>query len=88
MYKVQYTRSAVKDLKKLPRSFVKRIVRRIRQLADNPRPSGVVKVKGYDQYYRLRVGDYRIVYGVGDEIRIVTIVKIGHRKDIYKLIDK
>jgi len=57
----------------------------INGLAENPRPSGVKKLKGISEdLYRIRSGDYRVIYSISDQIRIVDIRKIGHRKDIYK----
>ena len=61
-----------------------RIVRRIEALADDPRPHGCEKLSGYDRY-RLRQGRYRIVYEVRDDVVLVVVVKIGHRRDVYRV---
>jgi mRNA interferase RelE/StbE len=61
-----------------------RIIGRIRGLADDPRPRGSEKLAGYDDRYRIRQGNYRVVYAIDDEAGRVTIYKVGHRKDIYR----
>jgi mRNA interferase RelE/StbE len=61
-----------------------RIVQRIQALAANPRPQGSEKLAGYADRYRVRQGSYRIIYLIDDERRILTIFKIGHRKDVYR----
>jgi mRNA interferase RelE/StbE len=83
-YRVQVKRSAVKELEAIPTKKVRqRIAVRIGELADDPRPRGCEKLSGR-QRYRLRQGDYRIVYSVDDHDRTVTVVKIGHRKSVYR----
>ncbi len=77
--------SAVKELESVPRDEDRRrIVERIRGLSVEPRPSGSVKLAGREDRLRVRQGDYRIVYAVDDEARKVEIVKIGHRRDVYR----
>ena len=83
MYKIELVRSAVRDIKSIPKSAVKRISDKIDTLQGDPRPQGSKKLKG-DELWRVRVGDYRIVYFIEDVIKVVTIVRIGHRKDIYR----
>lgn len=84
-YNVSLRRSALKELQSLPQKAVRKVSSAIDELAENPRPDGVKKLKGSDQdLYRIRVGDYRIIYSVEDEIKIIDIRKIGHRKDIYR----
>lgn len=83
-YKVDIDRSALKDLQQLPRRIVLRIGARIRDLQDNPRPSDCKKLTDQDNLYRVRVGDYRMVYAITDEILYVLVVRIAHRKDAYK----
>lgn len=85
MYKIQISQSALKELKQLQKPAVKKIGQLIESLAENPRPSGVKKLKGISEdLYRVRSGDYRVVYAIEDTVRIVDVRKIGHRKDIYK----
>ena len=82
-HKIQIKASAVKELNKLPKKDLKKVVVKIQALSENPRPSGCEKLSG-DEKYRIRHGNYRIVYAIQDEILVVYVVKIGHRKDIYK----
>jgi mRNA interferase RelE/StbE len=72
-----------KDLAKIPKADTQRIIEAIRALAENPRPSGVEKLSGQEQY-RIRQGNYRIVFSIQDEERTVWIVKVGHRRDVYR----
>jgi mRNA interferase RelE/StbE len=82
-YKIIIKRSAAKEIEKAPKSFRKRIVSRIQELSKDPRPSGVKKLSG-EEKYRIRQGDYRILYKVEDAIITVTVVKVGNRKDVYR----
>ncbi|MEM8638057.1 MAG: type II toxin-antitoxin system RelE/ParE family toxin [Cyanobacteria bacterium P01_G01_bin.54] len=84
-YQVTIARSAQKSLTKLPQSVCDRILEQIDYLQTEPRPSGVRKLKGQTKSWRLRVGDYRIVYDVDDQARQIDIVRIRHRQDVYKL---
>lgn len=77
------TRSAAKELEKVPTADRRRIVKEIRALGVNPRPAGCEKLSGDDKF-RLRQGDYRILYEIGDAELIVTVVRIGNRKEVYK----
>ena len=83
-YNLQIRRSATKELRALPAQARRAVVARIRKLARDPRPRGVEKLKGPEDTYRVRVGTYRIVYEIRDRALIVTIVKVGHRKDVYR----
>jgi mRNA interferase RelE/StbE len=83
-YKVEWKRSAVKELEKLPRQAVTRIVEAVRNLASNPFPGGTRKLAGSEQTYRIRVGVYRILYSVYADKFIVEIIRVKHRKDVYK----
>jgi mRNA interferase RelE/StbE len=82
-YELVFKRSVAKDLRELPKADVKRILQRIRSLADDPRPSGCEKLSGHERY-RVRQGVYRIVYEIDDHVLIVLVVKIGHRRDVYR----
>ena len=85
IYKVIVSRSAEKELNKLPETILKRISIVFDSLIYNPRPTGSKKLKGTDiDLWRVRVGDYRIIYDINDKIRIIDIKKVGHRKDIYE----
>lgn len=85
MFKIVFKRSAEKELSKLPTSVVRRIALVIDDLASNPRPIGSKKLEAQkDELWRVRVGDYRIVYLIEDVLQILEVQKVGHRKDIYK----
>jgi mRNA interferase RelE/StbE len=83
VYKLYFKASVEKDLTTIPKKDLKKILRRIEELADNPRPSGCEKLTGQERY-RLRQGRYRIVYSIQDDELTVWVVKVGHRKDIYR----
>ncbi|MNC94340.1 Plasmid stabilization system protein [compost metagenome] len=82
-YSVHIKRSAARELEAVPLKDRKRIVRRIRDLATEPRPVGCEKLSG-EEKYRLRQGDYRILYEIVDNDLIVTVIKIGNRRDVYR----
>ena len=84
-YSVLIKTSAAKELEAVePRSVRARIVSRLRGLARSPRPPGSQKLAGHDERYRIRQGAYRIVYSVDDGARVVEIVKVGHRREVYR----
>lgn len=82
-YRIVFKKSVVKDLRQIPGKDVRRILVRIESLAEDPRPAGVEKLSGYNKY-RIRQGNYRILYTIEDEVVTVTIVKVGHRSDVYR----
>jgi len=82
-YSVRIKRSAAKELEAVPQKDRKRIVKRIEGLAAEPRPPGCEKLSG-EEKYRLRQGDYRILYEIVDRELIVTVVKLGNRRDVYR----
>ncbi|MDA2937535.1 type II toxin-antitoxin system RelE/ParE family toxin [Acidobacteria bacterium AH-259-A15] len=83
-YKLLIKPSAVKEIEAIPyKKDRRRVVDRIKGLANDPRPPGSEKLSGQDRY-RVRQGNYRIVYSVEDQARIIRIVKVGHRKDAYR----
>ncbi|MUG91205.1 type II toxin-antitoxin system RelE/ParE family toxin [Scytonema sp. UIC 10036] len=83
-YQIDFSRKATKQLNKLPSDIKERIEAKILELADNPRPNGVIKLKNRENGYRLRVGDYRILYDIYDGVLVITVVKVGHRKEVYR----
>ena len=84
-YKVLIKRSAAKELEDVPgKKDRERIVRRIEALASNPRPPGVEKLAGTGEKYRIRQGNFRIVYGIQDDVLVVTVIRIADRKDVYR----
>ncbi len=82
-YTVKILPAAARDIRKLSRQVQDQIRPVIRALADDPRPSGVVKMSGSDDFYRVRSGDYRIIYQVRDKTLILTVV-IGNRREVYR----
>lgn len=83
-YEISYARGVKKDFKSIDRKDHGRIIAAINRLADNPRPAGVKKLTGYASFYRIRVGDYRVIYDIHDGRLTVLVVEVGHRKDIYR----
>ncbi len=84
MYKVTVKKSAAKALGKLPEQTVNRLIPAIRKLAEEPRPTGCKKLQGEEDLWRIRVGDYRVVYSIEDTVMIVDVLQVAHRKDIYR----
>ena len=82
-YRLLLKKSAERELRKIPKADLQRITERIKELAAIPRPSGIEKLTGQDSY-RIRQGDYRIVYTVDDDHRLIEIIKIGHRREVYR----
>ena len=82
-YKVYFKKSVEKELTTIPKKDLKNILQRIAMLAQNPRPAGHEKLTGQERY-RVRQGRYRIVYSIQDEVLTVWIVKVSHRKDVYR----
>ena len=82
-YKITFKKSVAKDLRSIPTADVKRILKKVDTLADNPRAEGCVKLSAQERY-RVRQGVYRIVYEIRDEVLIVNVVKVDHRSKIYK----
>lgn len=82
-YSLEIKRSAAKELAQVPPKDRGRIVARIQALADEPRPVGAEKLSGQERY-RVRQGDYRILYEIEDQILRIMVVKIGHRRDVYR----
>jgi mRNA interferase RelE/StbE len=82
-YKIYIKPTAVKELQKIPKRDVSKIIEKIRSLSSNPRPPGCEKLSA-DEKYRVRQGRYRIVYSIEDDILVVLVIKIGHRKDVYR----
>ena len=84
-YKVELKNSANKELAKLPKSTLKKVVLKLKALERKPRPVGCKKLKSNEELWRVRVGDYRVVYTIDDGLLIISVRKIRHRKDIYKI---
>jgi mRNA interferase RelE/StbE len=84
MYRVLLERSAEKDLARLASVVHDRIIAAIQALARNPRPPGCRKLAGSKNDWRIRVGDYRVIYEIADEIRIVRVNRVRHRREVYR----
>jgi len=82
-YNIEIKKSAVKELEAIPRKDLSRIMNRIGALADEPRPEGSKKLSG-EEKYRIRQGQYRILYAIEDDILVVYVVKVARRKDAYR----
>lgn len=83
-YTIFYAREITKEIRRIPGSIVERIKNAINALRENPFPEGCKSMHGHEHLYRIRVGSYRIVYDVQSTIRIIRIVRVGHRKDVYR----
>jgi mRNA interferase RelE/StbE len=81
---LKYLKGALKQLKKLSPELQERIQVKIDDLAIEPCPNGVKKLKGKENAYRFRVGEYRVIYDIFDEILVVNVVEVGHRSKVYK----
>lgn len=82
-YSLSFKKSVAKDLRNIPNKDVQRILTCIESLRDNPRADGCIKLSGQERY-RIRQGNYRIIYEVQDSKLIITVVKVAHRNDVYK----
>ncbi len=83
-HRIEISRTAENQLKKLNRHDQRRVVKAILALADDPRPQGSRKLTGYDDVFRIRVGPYRVLYSVSGKKLVIIILKIGHRKGVYR----
>lgn len=83
-YELRWKRSALKELRKLPKHTVSRLVALAESLVDEPHPSGCKKLAGTEHTYRVRTGDYRLVYQMNNGQLIIEVVKVGHRKEVYR----
>ena len=84
MYRVFLERAAEKDLKSLSSKLHNRIIVALQRLAKNPRPAGCRKLTGSDDDWRIRVGDYRIVYEIDDDAEVVRVNRVRHRREVYR----
>ena len=83
-HKLEISRTAERQLRRLPADDRRRVARAMVALGDEPHPPGSRKLTGYDDVFRVRVGVYRIIYSVASRTLVIIILKIGHRKDIYR----
>ena len=82
-YRITIKKSAAKELEDIPQKDLRKIIKRVRSLAKDPRPHDSQKLSAREQY-RIRQGDYRIVYSIEDKDSLIDIVKVGHRREIYR----
>lgn len=82
-YRLVFKKSVAKDLRPVPKKDVARVLKRIASLADNPLPPGSEKLSGQERY-RVRQGTYRIIYEIKNDELVVMVVKVGHRREVYK----
>lgn len=82
-YRLTFRKSVAKDLRSIPPNDVSRILKRIEALAEDPRPMGSEKLSGQERF-RVRQGVYRIVYEIQDEELVILVVKVGHRREVYR----
>ena len=83
-YRIEFTPQGARDLRKLPRRDQRRVAARIDALTRDPRPSGVQKLKGGHDIWRLRVGDLRVLDTIAQQIVTVTVVRVSHRREVYR----
>ena len=84
MYKVEFSNSAKKDLEKVSSIYLVPVSSHIKNLSENPRPFGSAKLAGSKNHYRIRVGVYRIIYSIKENILVVEVIKIDHRRNVYR----
>lgn len=83
-YKIFFSKPAQKQLSSIPKAALKKVAQKIEKLSSNPLPPGHEKMAGMDNCYRIRQGDYRIIYTIQDKELIVLVLKIGHRREVYR----
>jgi mRNA interferase RelE/StbE len=83
-YELRVKPSVAKDLRSIPKADVRRILARMKALRDDPRAPGCEKLAGGDELYRVRQGTYRIVYAIHDQRVVVEVVRVGHRREVYR----
>ena len=84
-YQIKWSNSAKKELRKIDKKFIPKLIKVVEQLAINPYPQEIKKIVNSDNNYRVRVGEYRIIYQVMSDVLVIYIVKVGNRQSIYKL---
>jgi mRNA interferase RelE/StbE len=83
-YSVEFRPAVLKSLKRLPKKDLRRIKKRIDEVAENLPDPVTTKMKGNNSFHKIRSGDYRVIYEIHDNRLVILVVKIGHRKDVYK----
>ena len=83
-YALQFRPAALRQLRKVPKDALRRIRMATEDLRDEPRSEGAAKLAGTHDLWRIRVGDYRVVYTIADDVLVVTVVRVGHRREVYR----
>jgi mRNA interferase RelE/StbE len=83
-YRIEFRPAALRELRRIPKPFNARLMTAIAALAEMPRPPGCVRLQGPEGFHRVRVGDYRIVYLIEDRALLICVVRIGHRREVYR----
>jgi mRNA interferase RelE/StbE len=83
-YTIEFLPSAFKELEALPARIRAQIARRVAALADEPRPANAKMLQGQERYFRIRSGDYRVIYMIEDDVLVVVVIKVGHRQEVYR----
>ena len=83
-YSIEWKSSAKKELRRLPKKAINNIITAVGKLPNNPQPAGSRKIIGTEHTYRQRIGDYRIVYSIESNRLVIEVVRVGHRKDVYR----
>ncbi|WKN40787.1 type II toxin-antitoxin system RelE family toxin [Tunicatimonas pelagia] len=83
MYEIKFARTAIREIRSLPNQVIQRVARKIDQLTENPRPAGCRKLRGHTDLWRIRIGDYWVIYSISDDIEIIEIRRVRHRRDVY-----
>lgn len=84
LFKIKITRSAQKEIRKISPPHINRVVLAIRKLAKDPRSAECQKIRSVENGYRVRVGDYRVIYVIDNSEEVLVIIKVGHRRDVYR----
>lgn len=84
LYKIEWKRSASKELRWLPKKAIEKVLAAVEELAENPFPIASIKLAGTEHTYRIRQGEYRVVYNVLDQVLSIEIIRVGHRKSAYR----
>ena len=83
-YRIEFRPAALRDMRRIPKPFKARLMAAIAALAQTPRPPRSVRLEGPEGFHRVRVGDYRIVYLIRDRLLLICVVRVAHRKDVYR----
>ena len=83
-YRIEWKKSAIRELKRLDYLIIPRIIEAVEALSSQPFPSGVVKLQGSQHTYRIRVGDYRVIYDFYETVLVIEVIRVRHRKDAYR----